>query len=210
MFWMNMLHAQKANWAGYCSRRHSRRSEDHVTVNSPTQLTFTLTGPVNSYWFTYNELSQITPMPAPGTSPRRGRKPVRVAVLGRALRDGRHRVHCRLHLPVQAGRLQPGQPERDQQLAVDLRHQPDLAGGRRAVAADPLRRHRQRHHGPQSDLFGPGQAHHQEVHRAARTRRIRPSSTHWSGGKVNVGYLPSQDITAPTTNPWCRAQQPPV
>jgi peptide/nickel transport system substrate-binding protein len=26
-------------------------------------MTFTLTGAVNSYWFTYNELSQITPMP---------------------------------------------------------------------------------------------------------------------------------------------------
>ena len=34
-----------------------------VVVNSPTKLTFTLTGPVNPYWFTYNELSQITPMP---------------------------------------------------------------------------------------------------------------------------------------------------
>ena len=34
-----------------------------ITVNSPTQLTFTLTAPVNSYWFTYNQLSQITPMP---------------------------------------------------------------------------------------------------------------------------------------------------
>ncbi len=62
MFWMNMLHAEKANWAGYSS---GALPDDvaSITVNSPTQLTINLTGPVNTYWFTYNELSQITPMP---------------------------------------------------------------------------------------------------------------------------------------------------
>ncbi len=62
MFWMNMLHAQKANWAGYAPGTIPDDLKT-VTVNSPTQLTFTLTAPVNSYWFTYNQLSQITPMP---------------------------------------------------------------------------------------------------------------------------------------------------
>jgi peptide/nickel transport system substrate-binding protein len=57
-----MLHAEKANWAGYSSGAIPDDLQS-VTVDSPTQLTFTLTKPVNTYWFTYNELSQITPMP---------------------------------------------------------------------------------------------------------------------------------------------------
>ena len=62
MFWMNMLHAEKANWAGDAAGTLPDDVQS-IAVNSPTQLTFTLTGPVNTYWFTYNELSQITPMP---------------------------------------------------------------------------------------------------------------------------------------------------
>jgi peptide/nickel transport system substrate-binding protein len=62
MFWMNMLHAQKSNWAGYAPGTLPDNLQS-ITVNSPTQLTMTMTAPVNSYWFTYNELSQITPMP---------------------------------------------------------------------------------------------------------------------------------------------------
>jgi peptide/nickel transport system substrate-binding protein len=62
MFWMNMLHAEKANWAGYAPGTIPDDVKS-ITINSPTEMTFTLTGAVNSYWFTYNELSQITPMP---------------------------------------------------------------------------------------------------------------------------------------------------
>jgi peptide/nickel transport system substrate-binding protein len=62
MFWMNMLHAQKANWAGYAPGTIPDDLQS-VTVNSPTQITMQLSAPVNSFWFTYNELSQITPMP---------------------------------------------------------------------------------------------------------------------------------------------------
>jgi peptide/nickel transport system substrate-binding protein len=62
MFWMNMLHSDKANWAAYASGFIPDNVKS-ITINSPTQLTFTLTGPVNPYWFTYNQLSQITPMP---------------------------------------------------------------------------------------------------------------------------------------------------
>ena len=62
MFWMNMLHAEKSNWAAY-SAGALPDDVKSITVNSPTQLTFTLTAAVNPYWFTYNELAQITPMP---------------------------------------------------------------------------------------------------------------------------------------------------
>jgi peptide/nickel transport system substrate-binding protein len=77
MFWMNMLHSEKANWAGYAPGTMPDDIKS-ITANSPTQLTMTLTAPVNTYWFTYNELSQITPMPnawdvtATGGSPNSG------------------------------------------------------------------------------------------------------------------------------------------
>jgi len=63
MFWMNMLHAQKDNWADYSQGIGIPDDLKSITVNSPTKLTFQLSAPVNANWFTYNELSQITPMP---------------------------------------------------------------------------------------------------------------------------------------------------
>jgi len=62
MFWMNMMHSDKANWAAYASGFIPDNIKS-ITINNPTQLTFTLTGAVNPYWFTYNQLSQITPLP---------------------------------------------------------------------------------------------------------------------------------------------------
>ena len=62
LFWMNMLHAEKSNWGDY-SPGALPDDVKNVTVNSPTKVTFTLKAPVNTYWFTYNELSQITPLP---------------------------------------------------------------------------------------------------------------------------------------------------
>ena len=63
MFWMNMLHGDKDNWADYTPDLGIPDDISNVTVNSDTQITFQLTGPVNPDWFTYNELSQISPMP---------------------------------------------------------------------------------------------------------------------------------------------------
>lgn len=63
MFWMNMLHAQKENWADYSQGIGIPDDVKSITVNSPSKLTFQLNAPVNSNWFTYNELSQITPLP---------------------------------------------------------------------------------------------------------------------------------------------------
>jgi peptide/nickel transport system substrate-binding protein len=61
VFWMNMMKVEKLNWAGYAA---GTIPDDltSVTANGNT-ITFKLNGPVNTNWFTYNELSQITPMP---------------------------------------------------------------------------------------------------------------------------------------------------
>jgi len=63
IFWMNMLKAEKANWAGYVKGSFPDNVVSYKALNSTT-VQFTLNGSYNPTWFTYNELSQITPMPA--------------------------------------------------------------------------------------------------------------------------------------------------
>jgi peptide/nickel transport system substrate-binding protein len=64
MFWMNMLHAEKTNWAGYVPGGNNIPDNvKNITVVSTTKLKFTLTKKSNSYWYTYNQLSQVTPLP---------------------------------------------------------------------------------------------------------------------------------------------------
>ena len=62
MFWMNMIHAEKVNWAAYIPGEFPDNVVN-VVADSATQLTFTLSKSYNPEWFTYNELSQITPLP---------------------------------------------------------------------------------------------------------------------------------------------------
>ena len=61
LFFMNIYHAQPANYCGYVP---GNMPDDvtNVTANGQT-VTFTLKSSVNKYWWLYNELSQITPLP---------------------------------------------------------------------------------------------------------------------------------------------------
>lgn len=61
-FWMNMVKAEKANWAGYVPGAFPDNISK-VTVVNPNTVKLSLTGKYSDNWFTYNELSQITPMP---------------------------------------------------------------------------------------------------------------------------------------------------
>jgi peptide/nickel transport system substrate-binding protein len=63
-FWQNLVTANKDNWAGYSPGEYP----DNVlstTINpsNPLEITFNLSQAYGSYFFTYNELSQITPLP---------------------------------------------------------------------------------------------------------------------------------------------------
>ena len=62
VFWMNILKVEKLNWAAYASGGMPDDVKS-VTALSPTKIVIRLTGPANPFWFTYNELSQITPFP---------------------------------------------------------------------------------------------------------------------------------------------------
>jgi peptide/nickel transport system substrate-binding protein len=62
IFWINMEAAEKANYAGYAPGTFP----DNATswkATGPNQVTITLNKPYSSYWFTYNQLAEITPMP---------------------------------------------------------------------------------------------------------------------------------------------------
>ena len=61
-FWQNLVKANKANWAAYSPGEYPDNVTG-VTVNSPSSITFQLSQAYGSYFFTYNELSQITPLP---------------------------------------------------------------------------------------------------------------------------------------------------
>jgi peptide/nickel transport system substrate-binding protein len=61
VFWMNMMKVEKLNWAGYAA---GTIPDDISSITtSGNTVTFKLTGKNNPFWYTYNELSQITPMP---------------------------------------------------------------------------------------------------------------------------------------------------
>ena len=106
-----MMHAQKANWAAYAPGDMPDNVKS-ITINSPTQVTFTFTKSYNPLWLTYNQFSQITPLPLAWDITAGRRQGGVGRVLGRSLRHGRRGVHGRLHLPVQAGRIRPGEPVR--------------------------------------------------------------------------------------------------
>src|SRR6202046_522189 len=63
MFWINMDRAVPQDWFDY-SPGAFPANVSNIKVVSSTELTMTLKKTYSSYWFLYNELSQITPMPA--------------------------------------------------------------------------------------------------------------------------------------------------
>jgi peptide/nickel transport system substrate-binding protein len=63
VFWIHMLQAVgETDWGAYVPGGFPSNVSD-VTAVSPTELTMVMNKSYNHTWFTYNELSQITPMP---------------------------------------------------------------------------------------------------------------------------------------------------
>jgi len=62
MFWLNMETADPTDFGAYTGFPGTVVKD--ITVVSPTELTMVMDKPYNATWFLYNELSQITPMPA--------------------------------------------------------------------------------------------------------------------------------------------------
>jgi peptide/nickel transport system substrate-binding protein len=62
-FWINLLKANKASFAAYIPGEFPDNLKSYKIVNSK-EIVLTLTKAYNPTWFTYNQLSQITPIPA--------------------------------------------------------------------------------------------------------------------------------------------------
>ena len=217
VFWMNMLKVEYLGWAAYAPGGMPDDVKS-VVANSPTKVTITLTGPTNPYWFTYNELSQITPFPMAWDIAATGQEVRERGLRNRDVRVGDdeeeregHRRHAglrggevvrsRLLLPLEGVRLRPGEPEGAEQLAEDVRDEPALAGRRRPVAPDLVQLVGLRRDGPEQDLLGPGQAEARLVRRSCRSPRAPPSSTRSSAARSPSATCPSEDITSPAKSP---------
>jgi len=61
-FWENLIVAGKAGWAAYTPGAYPDNVTSTTIINATT-IRFNLNAPVSPAWFTYNELSQITPLP---------------------------------------------------------------------------------------------------------------------------------------------------
>jgi peptide/nickel transport system substrate-binding protein len=62
MFWLNMETADPTDFGGFTGFPGTVVKD--IAVVGPTELTMVMDKPYNRTWFLYNELSQITPMPA--------------------------------------------------------------------------------------------------------------------------------------------------
>lgn len=62
LFWMHLVKAEKNNWAGY-SPGAFPDNVTKVTKTGESTVVLSLDAKYSNDWFTYNELSQITPMP---------------------------------------------------------------------------------------------------------------------------------------------------
>ena len=117
VFWLNMMKAEKANYAGYAPGR----MPDNLTsfsATGPNQVTLQLNKAYSSIWFTYNQLAEITP-DAGGLGRHQPRRQARQRRL-------RHRQRQRQLRQVQGGLHLPDRPGQGRQ---HVRDQPDL--GRR-------------------------------------------------------------------------------
>ena len=62
VFWQNLVSANKGQWGGYAPGEYPDNVTG-MTVNSPTTITLNFSQPYGADFFTYNELSQIIPLP---------------------------------------------------------------------------------------------------------------------------------------------------
>jgi peptide/nickel transport system substrate-binding protein len=62
LFWQNLVTAEKSVWAAYAPGGYPDNVKS-VKMLSAETIQFTLTRSYNPNWYTYNELSQITPLP---------------------------------------------------------------------------------------------------------------------------------------------------
>ena len=139
-FWINLLRANKADFAAYIPGEFPDNLKSYKIVNSKT-IVLTLTGSFNPTWFTYDQLSQITPLPA--------------QVMDKTSASGKVGSY---DMTTAGAKAVFDVPDRAVEGRRQLRQQPAVEGRRRAVEAGQLPDHRLREVRRQPRLRGPEQA----------------------------------------------------
>lgn len=201
MFWMNMLHAEKENWGPYQPGTNGIPDDvTDVTVDSPTTLTLQLDAAVDPEWLTDDQLSQITPLPVAWDRTTQSAPPG-----SGGCSQGLYGTvdnQCAAvftFLSEQAG-FDPDRPR---------------AGGAPAsYATNPLWRvvdgpwRLEQFTRAGRATFVPNPSYSGPVRPSLRTFVEVPFGSDQaelsalSTGQVDVGYLPQEDVTAPTADPW--------
>jgi peptide/nickel transport system substrate-binding protein len=201
MFWMNMLHAEKANWAAYApGGSNIPDNVKNITIDSPTQLTFQLTGSFNTYWYTYNQLSQITPLPlAWDTTSATGASGSGGCAEGAYGTVDTQCAAVYTFLSNQAG-YNPSNPKGANNSLSTYATNPlwqVVDGPWRLTHFDATGNVTMVPNPSYSGPTKPTLKSFQELPYTSDTSEYNAIV----GGKVNVGYLPTQDVTGSTSNP---------
>ncbi len=130
VFWLNMMKAEPDNYYGYVPGLLPDNLASY-SATGPNTVVLNLKSAVSSIWFTYNQLAEITPMPAAWDVTSASAKPGSGGCATDTRRGQVGQVRRGLQLHDRAGQ------ERE-----DLRDQPDLGRRRRPVEAVHLQHRR--------------------------------------------------------------------
>jgi peptide/nickel transport system substrate-binding protein len=211
VFWMNMMHAQKNNFGAYVPGINAIPDDvTNVVATSPTQVTFTLNNSVNTNWYTYNNLSQVTPMPKAWDITSTGATPGSGGCYNGSYGTGSTDSACTNvfnFLASQAG-YDPSNPKAANNSFSTYATNPIWqvvdgpwhltsfdASGNVSMA-------------PNSSYSGPVKPRLSKFEEAPFTDEPTEYNA-LLGGKVNVGYLPLANVTTSTSNPLVVAAQDP-
>ncbi|WP_156096701.1 ABC transporter substrate-binding protein [Amycolatopsis jejuensis] len=188
MFWLNMARSQKDKWAWYSPGRIPANITS-ATIDGPTTITLNLDRPYSQQWYTTNQLTTITPMPrawdrtANGPSNCAGNVsdcPAVYAYLYSQAKDLKSYASSELWSVVDG-------PWKLSSFDAD---------GHVAMVPNKL-------------YSGPDKPRLEKFQMAPFTTDSAEYNVLRAGGSsIHVGYIPAQDITAPTNDPTVAGPNP--
>lgn len=201
VFWFNILHAEKTNYGNYVPDGLSIPTTiTSITVKSPTTLTLNLNRAVNPVWFTNDQLWEVVPFPVAWTktttSGAAGSGGCASAAFGTA--DAKCKA-VYTFLSEQAG-YNPTNPQATNDALPTYASNPlwQVVDGpfhltSFSATGDVSMAVNASYSGPNKPTY--------------KTFEEKPYTTGsaeynaLATGQIDVGYLPTQDVTAPTTTP---------
>lgn len=201
VFFFNILHAEKTNYGNYVPDGLSIPTTiSSITVKSPTTLTLNLTRAINPVWFTNDQLWEVVPFPMAWTKTSTSAAPGSGGCAAAAF--GTADAKCKAvytYLSEQAG-FNPTKPTATNNALPTYASNPlwQVVDGpfhltSFSVTGDVTMAVNPDYSGPNKPTF--------------KTLEEKPYTTGSSEynalvtGQIDVGYLPTQDVTANTTTP---------